>query len=542
MAVITLNRKEFEKNFKLTPEVLEKSRLMGAPIEDYGENEDIQIEITPNRPDLLSLQGFMRAFKAFLGKEQGLKTYKLLPPEKDFKVTIDKSVEKVRPFTACAIVKGLKLDDSKIKEIMDLQEKLHATLGRNRKKVAIGVYPLEKISLPIRYEARSPDKIKFIPLESEKEMTGSQILREHPKGRDFAHLLDNQSVYPVFVDAKGKILSMPPIINSHETGKVSEETKDVFIECSGSDFDTLKKALNIVVTVLADIGGKIYRMNLEYGKKNEMTPSLDPEKMKISIENVNSILGFDLKEKDLEKLLPKMGYDIKGNTVMIPAWRTDIIHEVDIIEDVAIAYGYENITPEIPEVSTIGEQNIESKVKSKISEILSGLGLLEISSYHLIKEDEAKKSKLSEKIEVEDSKTEYKILRPNLMIPSLRIISENKDSEYPQKMFEMGTVFNLGKTDTGIKEDKHLMISCIPSNFTELKQILDYLMRMLNLEYSIKDSSHPNMIDGRTGDIIVNNKSLGFIGEVHPEILDNWNIKQPVAILEINLEEIFKKF
>ncbi len=545
MATIKIPKAELMKLVKSDDELTEKINLMGTPVESVGDSE-IEIQILPNRPDCLSVQGFMRAFRAYLNKEPGLKKYRVNKPEKNYKVKISPSVAEVRPFTACAIVKNIKFNDENIKAIIDMQEKLHATVGRNRKKAAIGIYPLEKITLPISYEARKPSDIKFIPLEAEKEMTGSQILQQHPTGREYAFLLEGKSMFPVFADAKGKILSMPPIINSHETGKVSEQTRDVFIECSGFDINVLQKILNIIVTSLADMGGRIYAMELDYGKDKIITPNLSPEKMKLSIENANKLLGLELKEKDIEKLLPKMGYEYSKGKLSVPAWRTDILHEVDIIEDIAIAYGYENFVPEIPKVATIGEESKESRTESKIAEILTGLGLIETSSYHLIKADEAEKAKLDdkEKIELENSKTEYKFLRPNLIIPALRIFSENKDNEYPQKIFEIGTVFakdRTNNTETSIKESEHLIIACSPGNFTEIKQMLDYLAGMAGFHYELKETAHYGFIEGRTGSIIAaDSKPIGIIGELHPETLREWGIKMPVALLEISLSEIFK--
>ena len=540
MTNITFPRKEFEKQIKLTEEIIEKISLFGTPLEKIN-NEEIEIEVFPNRPDLISMQGFLRGFKAFLGKETGLKKYKLNKPEKDYTVKIESSVKEVRPFTACAIVKNLSLNYQKIKEIIDLQEKLHITLGRNRKKAAIGIYPLEKIKLPIHYKALPPDKIKFIPLESDKEMTGYQILQKHPTGKTYAHLLENESHFPIFIDGNNEILSMPPIINSHNTGKITSETKDVFIECSGFSLEILEKTLNIIVTTLAEMNGEIYQMNLEYGSKRIITPSLAPEKIHINLDNVNKLLGLELNEKDLEKLLPKMGYDYKNKTVLIPAWRTDILHEVDIIEDIAIAYGYNNLSAEKPNISTTGEESPQEKIKEKISDLLIGLGMIEIKTYHLIKEEETKLIKLKEKIEVENSKTEYKKLRPNLLIPILRILSENKDRDYPQKIFEIGTVFSRDdKQETGIAENENLIIAQSPANFTELKQILTYLSQFLEIKIQIREHTHENLIDGRTAAITLNNKIIGYFGELHPETLRDFGIKIPVAVLEISLDEIFE--
>ena len=378
-------------------------------------------------------------------------------------------------------------------------------------------------------------------------MTGSQILQQHPTGKEFAKLLENYSTFPIFVDAKGKVLSMPPIINSNEIGKVIETTKEVFIECSGSTLEVLKKILNIIVTTLAEMGGEIYAMDLEYEKNKITTPDLKPEKLTLSLDNTNKLLGLRLKEKDVEKLLPRMGYEYSKGKVLVPVWRTDILHEVDIIEDIAIAYGYENLVPEMPEVATTGEESKESKISSKLSELLVGLGLIETSSYHLIKADEAERAKLeeNEKIELENSKTEYKMLRPNLLIPALRTFAENKDNEYPQRIFEIGTTFRKNKmnsAETGIKESEHLIIATSPSNFTDMKQILDYLTRMIDIKYELKEAKHEHLIEGRTGTILIYNKPIGYIGEVHPEFLREWNIKMPLSIIEISLDEIFNKF
>ncbi len=541
MASVKFLRQELEKYLKLTDEVKEKISLFGIPIESLTEKE-IELEILPNRPDLLSLQGFLRAIKSYTGKEKDIKKYKTSKPEKDYKIIVESGVTNIRPYTACAIVTGLSLDSERISSIIDLQEKLHVTLGRKRKKVALGIYPLDKIALPITYTAFLPEKIKFIPLDYKEEMSADEILQKHPAGKEYAYLLENYDRYPIFIDSKKKILSMPPIINSNETGRVTEQTRSIFIECSGYDLRILKKTLNIIATTLADMGGKIYQMELNYEKNKEITPDLKPEKMKLSLENSNSLLGLNLKEKDLENLLSKMGYKYKKGKVEVPAWRVDILHEVDIIEDIAIAYGYNNLIPEIPAVSTVAEESKESRIRRKLSEILIGLGFIETSSYHLIKTGEKDRLRINNLIELENSKTEYKYLRPNLLIPALRTMAENKDVDYPQKLFEIGKVFTMERTftESGVNEKENLIIYISPSNFTELKQILDYLTKILDIQYTIKELSHPNLIEGRAASIIINNKNIGYFGDIHPKTLQDWNIKMPVAVLEISLEEIYK--
>ncbi len=544
MTILTLNKKELEKKIgKITKQTEEAITMMGTPVEEIT-NKEISVEVFPNRPDLLSLQGFSRSLLQYLGKSKPAQ-YKINKPEKDYKVKIEKSVKPVRPFTACCIVKGLKLDDEKIKEIIDIQEKLHLTIGRKRKKVAIGIYPMEKIKLPIRFIGADPDKLKFIPLEMDKEMSGRQILSRHPAGRDYAHLLGGYETYPFFIDADNKVLSMPPIINSHETGKITEKTKDIFIECSGFNLPYLKKTINILAAVFYDMGGKIHAMEIE-DSKSFISPDLEPEKLEFNIRDINKTLGLELLEKEIKKLLEKMGIEMqneKNKTIaLIPAYRTDILHWIDLAEEVALAYGYDNFKEEIPKISIIAEEDKTSRIKKTISSILSGLGLLETSSFHLSTKDDIKKMHYDFKdfIEVIDSKTEYNVLRIDLLTNLLKILSENSDSAYPQKIFESGIAFEKdseNKTETGIKENQKLAIALADEsvNFTEIKQILDYLFKMIDKEYKIKETEHLGFISGRAGEIIINNQSIGIIGEIHPRVLRNWKIKMPVSALEIDL-------
>lgn len=537
MTNIIFSRKEFEKQIKLTPEIQEKITLFGTPLENINKDE-IEIEIFANRPDLISLDGYLRSFKKFIGKDSK-SDYNLKKPESNYKVYVDKSVKDIRPFVSCAVIKRINLTDEKLKDLINLQEKLALTLGRNRKKIAIGIYPLDKIIFPIKYEARSPQEIIFKPLGMSQELSSKDILVMHPTGRKYEHLLKDLKKYPIFIDSKKNILSMPPIINSETAGKIDTETKDLFIECTGFDKNAVEKTLIIIATSLAEAGGTIQQMEI-MDNSSYLSPKLESQKTKISLHDVNKLLGLNLNENQMQKLLERMGHNYKKGVVETPAYRIDILHEVDLIEDIAIAYGYDNFTPEIPNISTPGEESKESIVKRKLSEILIGLEMLEISTYHLIKQEEVENHGLKDSLELSDSKNEYKYLRPNLLTSTLRILAENKDSEYPQKLFEIGRVFNKNSSkENGIEETNHLIISLTPANATEIKKVLDYLFKMLDIEYKIKDSNKQELIDGRTCSILVNNKQIGYFGEVHPSTLKNSNITMPIAIAEISLEEIY---
>jgi len=564
MANVKFNRKKFEKEIgKLDEKMKNRIGMFGTTLESLTD-EEIEIEIFPDRPDLLSFQGFKRAFLAFLDKKTGLKKYKVHAPKENYKVTIDSSLKNIRPYTACAVIKGIKLDDNKIKEIIDIQEKLHSTIGRRRKKVAIGIYPMEKIKMPITFKAMDPEKIKFIPLESTKEMSGLQILQRHPVGKEYSHLLAGKTKFPVFVDSsepqnkgeeKGKILSMPPIINSQATGRITKDTKDIFIECSGYDFEISKKCLNIITTTFAELGGKIYQMELDIAtdskNRKEKTPDLTPEKKNVSIKNTNKLLGLELTDKQIKHCLEKMGHDYhKEGVVEIPAWRNDILHEVDIIEDIAVSYGYENFEPELLSISTTGERDSEEEIKTKISGICSGLGMLEVSNYHLTKfKDQFEKMGINDKkvrdyVKVEESKTDYNILRKDLIHYILNVFSKNVDSEYPQEIFEIGKVFETDNSGE-IKEIEKLSAGICPGDYTRIKQILDYLGRMLDIKVEYKEPANYNklghFIKGRVAEVHIEEEKAGYIGEIHPKILNKWKTKMPVALFEISLEKIFEK-
>ena len=545
MPTININRKVFESlvGKKLPTEKLkDRISMLGTDLESMDEKEII-VEVFPNRPDMLSVQGFARAFSSFIGHKTGLRHYKVEASHE--KMVIDKSVADVRPYTACAIVKNMYFDNEKIKEVIDIQEKLHITYGRNRKKVAIGIYPFEKIKTPITFLAQNPKDIVFQPLELSKEMDALEILEKHPAGKEYGHLLEGKKKFPVFRDANGEVLSVPPIINSHKTGKINERTKDIFIECSGFDFNVMKKCLNMIITALYEMGGKIYSMDLIYGNKKYVTPNLDSEEMKVDINYINKLLGLNLKETETKKLFEKMGYRYQNKKIFIPAYRADIIHPADLAEDIAIAYGYENFKSLIPNVATIAQEDKFEIFKNKIPSLLIGLDLIETSTYNLTNKDfQCKKMNVQlQLIELANSiSSDYNILR-SWIIPSLmEILSNNKHHEYPQKIFTLGTIFKKNnKFETNIEENERLAVAIAYENadYTGIRQVLDYLFRSLGLKYEIIEAEHNSFIEGRVGRVVVNGKKIAYIGEISPQVITNWELEIPVTAFELNLTEIY---
>lgn len=532
MPTITLNKKDFESLVGRKLPLLQLKQnlaMLGTNLESIKENE-ITIEIFPNRPDMLSEEGLARALSSFINCKTGLKKYRI--HKSNYKCIIEKKTEKVRPYVAYAVVKNIKFTEASLISIMQLQEKLHLTFGRNRKKLSIGIYDLDKIKFPLTYTTK-PHSFKFTPLESTKSLTLSQILKQHEKGIEYSHLIKGFKEYPIWIDSDNLVLSMPPIINSDQT-KVTKKTKNLFVDVTGLDKNAVEQALNIMICALSDRGGKIY----EVKSKKQSYPNLTPKKLKLNLDHVNKILGLNLKENDIKKLLEKMGYDYKNKTVYIPAYRSDILHEIDVIEDIAIAYGYDNFKSKIPSLATIGSENSFEKLKTKIAEVLIGHGFIETSSYTLTSKEILDKMNINlNYIETENAKSkDYTILRPWLIPSLLEILYKNKHNEYPQKIFEINTVFK--------KEREVIRLACLitheKTNFTEIKQIFDSLMQQLNLKYEMKEVKHNSFIEGRVGRISIKGKEIAYIGEIHPAVLTNFNLNLPVSAFEFNLTDLSK--
>lgn len=544
MTILTMNRKVLESKIgKVTEEIENSITMMGTPIEEVT-GEYVSVEVFPNRPDLLSLENFARTFNQFKGKE---KVASFDIKSSGEKLLVKKSVPKEWPYAIACIVKGINFDDAKIKSIIDIQEKLGGSILRKRKRGGIGLYPLEKIKFPITFEGRKPEEIIFRPLDSEKELSGNKILKEHPKGIEYASVCEAWEKFPVFVDSSGKIMSMPPITNSEDLGKVSEGTKDIFLEATGDNLHIITKAFNIMVSSLIEMGGKVYSIDCEqFNGKKLVVPDMSNRKLKFKISDIEKTLGINLSEKEVKKYLSQMGLGYESEVALIPAYRADILHWIDLTEEIAIAYGYENFEAEIPKISTIASEDSLENRKRVISNILANFGLLETSSFHLTTKNNIKKMHFEFKdfLEVENSKTERDVLRIDLMTNLLQILSENNDSSYPQKIFEMGRVFEKDKktnSETGVNERERLAVALIDENvdFTEIKKVLDYLFRMLGIEeYSLKVIEDSNYISGRVGAIFIGKKEIGRIGEISPRVLKNWKIKLPVSALELDLDEI----
>ncbi|MCD6590819.1 MAG: phenylalanine--tRNA ligase subunit beta [Candidatus Aenigmarchaeota archaeon] len=535
-----------------TEKELEKAlEYVKGEIEDR-DGDRLKIEIADtNRPDLWSIEGIARELRSRFGKEKGIPKYEIKKPS--MKVIVDKNLEGIRPKTVCAVVRGLNITEEVLFQMIQLQEKVCETFGRKRKEVALGVYDYHKIKPPIYYKAYKPRDIKFVPLEFSEEMHLDEILQRHPKGKEYAHLLKGKKMYPIFMDSSGQVLSMPPIINSDYTGKVTTETKDVFIECSGFDLKYLIPALNIMVSALADRGGKIESVEVVYPDGKIVTPDLTPKKIEIDVNYLKSLTGLDLSLAKIKDLLEKSRYDVivKKEKIAVchPAYRQDVMHQVDVIEDLIITYGYNNIEPIIPKISSKGELTEINNFVKKVTEIMIGLGGQEIMSYTLTNKDDLLiKMNLNENemkvIEVDSPVSKNWSVFRTWIIPNLiEFLGKNTHREYPQQIFEIGEVVVYDeKAETKARNPVRLAwaLADKDANFTKAKQALNFIMRNLGLNYEIESIEHNSFINGRVGRISVNGKKVAYMGEIHPQVLENFGIEMPVCAFELNLSDLLE--
>ncbi len=543
MPHIEINREEFEQllgkkveNSKLN----EEASYLGVHW-NHVEKEKWDVESYPNRPDLLSVEGLARAYSAFFGVDTGLKSYEM--DEGNLEIEIDESVEEVRPFIGGAVVKGLELNDRVINGLIQLQEKMHQTMGRRRDKLAIGLHDLSQVEPPFTYRAVKPENVSFTPLEHNEDMHLGEIIDEHEKGQEYSWILDDEDIYPIIEDSQNNVLSFPPIINNQLT-EVTGETTDIFIDVTGKDLETVEKALNILTTALAERGGNIETVNVG----DQIMPNLSPDEMELDVEYLNSISGLDLQAEEAAKLLRKMGYGAKtteGKNIEVkaPCYRNDIMHNYDLIEDAVIAYGYDEVEPQKPEIDQIaGEKDIEKFAKI-VRETLIGVGALETHTFIL-----SSRKKLFGNMEIQkkphasmgNALTEdYEVVR-NWMLPSLmEALRENRHRPYPQSFFEAGDVVEMPNVEN---KKKLCYVKAGEIDYTDARQVLQALENSLGIKLDLVEEQKSFAKPKRSANITKEGEEIGFIAELDETVLDNWGLETGVSGFEIDLEKLSKYY
>ncbi len=514
-----------------------------AEVDNYdGSKDEVSASFgDTNLPYLWSTEGISRLLKGVIGKERGIPDIKT--NNSKYEVIVDGSVSQVRPFIVSFAAKGKKIDDYSMKQMIQLQEKLCESFGRKRQKIAIGIYSLNKIKFPVHYKATNPDSIKFVPLDFRRPLTQKEILEMHPKGKEYSWILKDAKKYPILVDSDDNVLSFPPIINSNETGRVEVGDSDLFFEATGTDIKSLNLAANIFAYALYERGFNIFSVNVKYGSKMIKTPELKTEKIKISENDVDKVLGLSLKRQEIKSLLEKARYGVNGDFVEIPSYRGDILHSVDVIEDIGIIYGYDKIKGSPLFEHSLGKTFDITRFIDNAREIMVGQGYQEtmnpiLSNTNLLYQNMNVKDFGT--IEIENPMSETFSCVRSWIIPSLmNILSKNKHVDYPQRIFEEGIV-SVKKGENAAEYERIAGVTAHRgANFTEVRQIIDYMLRMFGLNYEIKEISHDSFIRGRVGRVSVNGVEVAYLGEINPQVLVNFGLELPVAGFELNLTELF---
>ncbi len=542
-----------------------KAELDEKPNMSQPENERvIKIELNDtNRPDLWSTNGVARQLKI----HQGGKTvdyFKFLSKKGDIKdyknriVNVDPELKDIRPYMIAFEISGKPIDDCMLKDIIQTQEKLAWNFGRKRKSLSMGVYRIADIKFPVEYKAVDPDKVSFVPLGFEQPMTCRQILSEHPKGKDFGWILNNFKKFPILQDSKGEILSMAPITNSATLGAVQVGDKGLMVEITGDNMENIMLAANIVACDFADCGYSIEPIMVKHPYetcfgKDVVSPYYFQPTTKAKLSHINKLLGTNFDDKTVVDALTRMGSSVVSvkngddyEYTLSPApYRNDFLHEVDIIEDVMIGTCLETYQPETPKDFTIGRLLPITYLSRKAKTLMVGLGYQEmIFNYVGSKKDFIDNMLIdaSKVIEIANPMSEnYQFVRSDILSSLLRAESKSANAIYPHKIFEIGKVAYLCEeenTGTRTRQCLGFLTAGANSNFNTAASEVSSLLYFLDLPYEVKESTDSRFILGRQAAICYKGKQIGVFGEVHPQVLENWNITVPAIGGELDLEEV----
>lgn len=544
---------ELHDNMERLDEILS---YVKSEVKYFNKQENIvNVEIKDtNRPDLWSVEGLARGLRSYLKIEKGPRNY--FVNKSIVEINVAPTIKNIRPYIGCSVIKEIELTDNIIRGFMHLQDKLDQTYGRSRQKTSIGLYDFDQISVPLSYIAVKPSDFSFIPLGFEEKMTLSEILEKHPKGIEYGHIVQKNDTYPLLIDSKQKVLSFPPVINSNDLGRVTEKTRNLLIEVTGTMYQTTINTLNLVTLALIDRGGKAYSATVNYPKdkfygfRKIVTPIFKSKTVRLDIEYSRKVLGLDLKAQKIADLLLIAGLGIEkinksSVDVLVPCYRVDVMHQIDLIEDVAVAYGYNNIEPLWRDLPTTGSMLPNQHLKDVARELMVGLGYQETLNYNLTSQEklfEKMNFERQEVVELVNPKIVTMACLRNWLLPSLlEFLGNNQSVEFPQKIFELGKVTLLDDFSETFTRDEYWLagITTHPSaSFTEVKSVLASFFMNLGVDWFLKKTSHSSFIEGRVGKIIVDKKEVGVIGEINPKVLETWNLENPAAAFEVNLHKI----
>ncbi len=513
---------------------------MKVEVNGVDANGVLSVEVTGDRPDLMSLRGIARALRGKLGVDKGVPKLEL--GRFSIKIVADKQALKVRPVVVGAVVEGVSLDEMSIAELFQQQEKLDSTIGRARKRVSIGLYDLDALKPPFAFKLAAEDAA-FTPLKANGSMTMRQVLEEHPAGREYAHLLRGK--YPVLEDSAGEVLSLVPVINNASSA-VTPSTRRLFIDHTGSDRHACNASLNILCQDFFDAGCKVSKVAVEHpdGAKATITPDNSLQEMSFSASACNKLLGSSFKPPEIVSFLARqrIGAKAVGDRLdcSIPAYRYDFLHPVDLVEEVALGFGYLNFKPVVPSFFTRGSLNAETLEENACRDFMVGAGFTETLQYVLSSPARAAKSlSQGEMVEILNPVSgDYAAARGALLPGLLELLSKNTHYPYPQRVFEVGPVI---VPDSLLPEKMRTQtrLACVSchasSSLTEVASVLAEFAGRFKRKLSLSKLSSRQFLEGRQAEVLLDGKPVGSAGEVHPQVLENHGLQVPAAAFEIIL-------
>ncbi len=543
-----LNDEEFE-------ELLQSAK---AELKEVGA-DSYKIELNDtNRPDLWSSAGIARQINLYT--EEKKYDYPFFENiSSKLKIIVDENIKDIRPYVVGFAAKNIKIDESLLLELIQNQEKFADNFGRKRKDIAIGIYKLKNIKFPVTYKAVNPIDISFVPLGFDKKMNLDEILKEHPKGIEYASLVNDKPMYPILLDSNNNVLSFPPVINSKYIGEVEIGDDEIFIELTGVNIINLMLIADVFACDLYDRGAEIIPVNVEYKYNTEFgaaffTPRVISSDYKLDKYEFEKISGFKPADDEIKKNLLKMGYsnivvDNNEVTVNIPAYRNDIMHAVDVVEDFIIGKGFNSIEMDMPHDFTIGSLSDIEMFSDKVRDIMVGIGFQEVVSNILnSKENIYDKMNLTDitGVEILNPMTEsYNVLRNSIIPVLLEVESFSGKADYPHKIFEVGDIAVKDKSENyGSKTLVSLGAVSLhsSSNFSEVKSYLNNIMYYIGIDdFKLVEDKIPFLIAGRSAGIIFKDKKVGYIGELHPDVLEKWDINMPATLFEVTLDFLMEK-
>jgi phenylalanyl-tRNA synthetase beta chain len=534
--------------------------VKGELKEHVSETGELRIELQDsNRPDLWCCEGIARQIRI---KQNG-KTQRYPFLSKKLKTTnrlvVAKGLERVRPYVAACTARGYRVTDEGLAQLIQAQEKLADIYGHKRKTVSIGLYQLKHIRFPVTYELVEPDAARFTPLGMETVMTLSEILMVHPKGLEHGHILAGHRRLPILRDAKQQVLSFPPIINSREIGEVRSGDDELFVEVTGTDLSMVMLTLNIFAANLADRGAVIEPVEVSYPQqtslgKRVVTPQDLGRSKTIQLTTIEQALGQPLGIQAVKQALEVYGYEVTSRngsvTAKLPPYRQDVMHAMDVVEDVAISRGYGEFSPVMPAQFTVGGLSRIEQTADRARTFMVGMGFQEIISNILGAPEQYRDwmrvtgTPWGEMVEVDNVMSlSFSCLRQWMLPSLLRVEAASSRAFYPHRLFEAGDVAipDLGH-ELGSRTETVLgaVIAHATAHFSEIHSCLDVLFYHLGKEYTLEPLPHPSFLEGRAGKIVVSGHMLGVIGEVHPEVLERWQIGVPVVAFDINLSQLIE--